>query len=219
MKNTLFTAVTVALLIVCFLAIRSCRINAKDLQQVTANSKQANDSVFSYWVDRFNTEHASKVVIQGDLNTVKITEGKELDEASQRLQIKDRQIEGMQRAVASVKGKFTTKVVHDSNLIFVAYRDSNFTETATVTGDNVAVDYTVKVPIYLTQYWKRPWFLGKKVHYVDGYSGNPNAHITNLQSVKITKDPGRFGIGPFIGISSDLKPAIGISLHYSLIRF
>ncbi len=212
----------ITMLSLAFLAIveaKTCNSIAGQLHHAERNAKMF-DSVAQYTYDQYKTEHARKEVIESDLKTVKITEARELDEASQRLQVKERQIEGLQKVVAKVKGSFSTKVIHDTvGTVIVEYKDSNLTATARVVNDDVQVDYSINVPIHLTQYWKRPWFLGKKTHYADAYSTNPNAHITNLKSIKISKEPGRFGIGPFFGIGYDLKPTFGISLQYSLIRF
>jgi hypothetical protein len=220
MKQTIILVLLVGLAAVACLGIRGC-INAnKVITQSTANGKQQSDTVAQHWHDRWKSEHAEKVAIQGTLQAIEITNAAQLDQATARVQIQRRQIEGLQKVVASINGQFNAKVIRDTDHVYIAYRDSTVTALATLTGDSVNVEYSVTVPIYLTQYWKRKWFLGRKTHYVDGYSTNPSAHITNLQSIRINaKEPGRFGVGPFLGVTTEGKIGVGICVSYSLFRF
>lgn len=195
------------------------------INQITNNNKHQSDTVTEAdtWHDRWKTEHAEKVAIQGTLKSLEITDAAQLDVATQRVQIQRRQIEGLQKVVVDLKGKFTSEIIRDSTGTHIKYKDSTISAIATVVGDSVDVEYSVTAPIFLTQYWKRKWLLSKKTHYVDGYSTNPNVHITNLQSIRINSvEPGRFGVGPYLGIGYDgvsFKPSLGICISYSLFRF
>jgi hypothetical protein len=222
MRQNILSILFAATVIVAVFAIRGCVTAHKAIDQAMANGAHQSDTVAQHWYDRWKTEHSEKVAIQGTLQAVELTNMAQLDEATKRVQIQRRQIEGLQKVVATVKGRFTTTVIRDTDRVYIAYQDSTISAMATLTGDSVNVDYDVTVPIYLTQYWRRKWLFGRKTHYVDGYSSNPNAHITNLQSVRINaKEPGRFGVGPYVGVNYDrgFKPSIGICLTYSLIRF
>lgn len=67
---------------------------------------------------------------------------------------------------------------------------------------------------------KKKWLFGKQSLYGSGMLGNPNAKITNTQSVLINdfKDK-RFGVGPYVGYGLNGKVSFGLSVQYSLIKF
>ena len=216
MNKYLFIACC-ALLTISIISLRTCQAEKNALQVSSFNAKHANDSV-KYWIDKSGIEHAQALEMEGKYDELANSYAGDMDAAAGRLQIKDRQIDGLQNAIANVKGGFSVKVIHDTTAETFYYRDSSMQETATITDDTAHVSYDVTVPVHLTQYWHRTWLFGKKTHYVDGYSENPDVHITNLQSVRILKEPGRWGLGPYIGVSLN-GPSLGIALTYSLIRF
>ena len=84
----------------------------------------------------------------------------------------------------------------------------------------VQVSYDLDDTLNLVTYSKKKWFLGRKRLYFDASLQNPNAYIRGMQGVKIAERlPGRFGIGPYIGIGTNGRPSAGLALTFSIIRF
>lgn len=65
------------------------------------------------------------------------------------------------------------------------YKDDFISEQGFVDSMRTVVYYDIYVPVGITSYWKRKWLLGKKRYFIDGYSANPNVHITGLEGISI----------------------------------
>lgn len=216
--------ISITLIIAAFLAaffIRGAIAHRQQLKAI-AQSVEGYDSKISYWKDSYNVEHAKNIAVQADEESISTLYVHKMDSLSERLRIARKNIEAFQNVTAQATGGYTAKVIHDTLQLTFHHTDSFFTEKVVIRGDSARVDWSISMPINLTQYWRRSWFLGRKTHYIDGYSDMPNVHITNLKSVRINaKEPRRWGIGPQVGITYDngLRPTFGLSLSYQLIRF
>lgn len=76
---------------------------------------------------------------------------------------------------------------------------------------------TLKYAFYMK---RERWYKARKL-YGAAMLSNPNARVTNTQSFLVQRDK-RFGLGPYFGYGVGVSGAqtnIGISVHYSLIRF
>jgi hypothetical protein len=200
------------------------------VQQLTTGIKRKDDTT-THWRDLYNTEHASNISLQQDLQTTRIIHEKELKEAAVRLNVKDKQIQNLNQFVATLQASFTAPVDTtrrgDTTASTIHVDPFSVFNTFTI-GDKQTVNYKITVPIRLTQYWKRPHsFLGIRygdpVNYIDGYSTNKNVRIDSLSNVRIlAKPPGRWGVGPYFGYGTNgtgFTWNAGFSIHYSLIRW
>jgi hypothetical protein len=90
---------------------------------------------------------------------------------------------------------------------------------------NAPYEYTYRDSIRYVFHVKKQGFLGlgKRSLYASGMLSNPSAKITNSTSVLVreARDK-RWGIGPYIGYgfgADGPQTTVGISIHYSLIKF
>jgi hypothetical protein len=200
------------------------------LKELKSGIKNEGDTT-THWHDLYNTEHATNVSLHEDLQTAKVLHEKELSEAATRLGLKDRQIQNLNKFVATLQGSFTatidTKRRGDTTASTVHIDPFSTFSTFTI-GDRETVNYKIRVPIHLTQYWKRPHsFIGVRygvpINYIDGYSTNKNVTIDSMTNVRIlAKVPGRWGAGPYIGLGTTgvgFTWSVGVSVHYSIIRW
>lgn len=216
--NKVILAVILVLSAWCVIATSTCNSERKSKAVISYAAKHTSDTD-THWFDQYKSEHDKRVAVEGSLNELQVSYEADIDTATKRLQIGKRQIEGLQNLLANATGNFTAVVIHDTDVQKFYYKDSSIQEHAVISDDTAHISYDVTLPIHLAQYWHRPWLLGKKTHYVDGYSDAPNVHITDLKSIRVGgKEPGRFGVGPYVGISLN-GPSIGIALTYSLLRF
>ena len=147
----------------------------------------------TYYHDRYNQEHAQKALIQGDAAAVRIFYKHREDSLCKVIGISHKEIMGMYEAQSMVSGSFTTPTVIEA-LESVGCPEYGFTWSdpyAVFSGisncDSTTAAYTISVPVTITPYWKRRWFLGKKHYFIDGYSSNKNVHITGLTGISINK--------------------------------
>lgn len=59
-------------------------------------------------------------------------------------------------------------------------------------GNTLTLNQKIEVPLTITGYWTRRWFLGKKTNYVEIISLNPETQITYNKSIIIKKKRGLF---------------------------
>lgn len=79
--------------------------------------------------------------------------------------------------------------------------------------------YTYHDTLVYAFHFKRKWAFGNKQLYGSGMLRNQNSKITNSTAVQI-KDfrDKRFGVGPYVGYGTS-GASVGISVHYSVVRF
>jgi hypothetical protein len=211
------------LLFVAVVAIRGWIRQAKDNYILKEHVVQREDSL-QYYKDAQGREHASRLLLQADMGTIKMFYRKEVDSLVKSLGIKEKQLRSF--AVVGTQNTGTIKAKIDSvpgkNYRTFSYTDQWMNMHGMIS-DSLSLKYQYRDSLILSNYWKRKWFLGKKRYFQDGYSLNPDVHFTGLSGAELlVKEPGRFGVGPCITYSWDgqrWRPAIGISLQWSVIRF
>jgi hypothetical protein len=174
-------------------AERAAKVAAKEqTAEIAAIHQHMNDTV-THTTDANGIDHAEKTLIQGDAAAVKIFYKKQMDSLCDVLKIRDNQVSGMYTSLSNVSGTFTTSVDHvglntpdgPGEVRHFVYADSFLEEEGWVDSARADVSYTMRVPVHITTFWTRRWFLGKKHYFVDGYCDNPNAVITGLTAVQI----------------------------------
>lgn len=197
------------LLSACILSIRTCQSEKGSRESVEHNIAALSDTI-RYHKDREGVLHAAILAQQGTIKDLQATTEHCLDSTSKRLQIAKREIEGYQQAITAVKGNVLTKTVMVHDTVKFAYKDSSITETGSIVHDTLHENYTVTVPVTLTEYSHRKNLFAPELHYVDGYSQNPNARITGLKSVLVVKGKPRvWRIAEAVGIGF----ACGLVVH------
>lgn len=229
-KNLIAVPVILIVALVATFVVIGVQEMRKQRQQVFHEVKHENDTT-THWRDKYNTEHANNIALQENLHTAQALHEQALAEVADRLQIRQKQVEGLQKMVATAKGRIVTIVDSsrrgDTTASFIA-QDPFTTISGATVGNHEEVAYSVRVPIVLTPYWKRPYkFLGLEFgrieHYIDGYSTNPSVVLDSLQDIRIlSKQPGRWGAGPFVGLmynGNNFAPVLGLGITYTLIRW
>jgi hypothetical protein len=186
---------TVVLLVWVIGVWKSCN-DGQDVKQVNSLQQIGGDSV-RYWRDLYGQEHATTRVQQGELEVLKVLHRGAIDSVCRQLKIKERQLMDMQRVLAKASGRVVTDVRlvpidtdgGDTTIVgyerFFEYRDSWMSLDGYVNDDSAVVDYTVVVPIEVSTYWKRRWWLGKKRIFINGTSKNPNVSIVGLEGLRV----------------------------------
>ena len=180
-------------------ADRAAKEAAKKETSVIADiNKHRFDSV-QYYRDQFDQEHAQKALILGDEAAIKIFYKKKEDSLCTVLHLRNAQLKDMTDVVSQVNGSFTTgtQTVGEQDIIsgkpagwkgyMFQYKDDYMQETGFVDSVTTEVHYQLTIPVSITTFWKRKWFLGKKHYFIDGFSTNKNVHITGLSGVSIKR--------------------------------
>ncbi len=212
------------LMLISFLAIRSCKRQVQDTTDL-ADAVEVRQAPPVHYQDASGRDHAVKQEVQASRDVVQIAYRNELDSIKAILKVKDKQIEGL--IIAGTRTEATVPlqsmpVPGDTCSYDFSYSDRFFSADGRA-GHNSYLHYIVTDSLVFVPYWKRSWALGRKTHYVDAFSYNPNVRITGLDAARvIAREPGRIGLGPFVGYGYDgqrWRPTAGISFHYSIIRF
>lgn len=195
MKQIAYLVGAVFLAALAIFAYKGCKKN-EFRKQATQVASVQYDSV-KHWHDLWNTEHATKELIQGEKKVLDLFYKHRIDSLAKRLHLRDKQIQDMTEVLMRAEGSYTTDVeyitVHDtipglapdwSGMNF-EWHDKYLKTTGFVDSSKAVVFYSIDVPVHITTYWKRKWFLGKKRYYIDGFSPNPNVKILGLTGIKI----------------------------------
>lgn len=209
-----------------FFGMRGCKENAALLKEHESILKMQSDTI-RYYRDHAGREHAMRMTAEASLSTLKAHYGRAIDSITRAIGVKPKQVDRITTVGTQAEGKVTVRVdtviVGDSSTQYhLQYADRWLYLDGVFDGD-LHLNYLFEDSIVLSEYWRRKWLLGRKQYYIDGYSLNPNVHITGLSSVRVARNiPGRIGIGPFVGYgygSGGWQWGAGLSVHYSLIRF
>lgn len=154
-----------------------------------------------YYKDQYGAEHAVNQQIIGNRKDLELFYNKRIDSLCKRISIKQKQLKDMAKLMAQVHGSFVAPLrpvaksatIHDTipgeptawEGSRFNWQDSFLTVNGFVNDYEVKAFYSMEMPISITTYWKRRWFLGKKRYYIDGFSSNNNVHLTGLSGVKI----------------------------------
>lgn len=168
---------------------RGC--NAKREVRRTITSWQ--DSA-TYWRDQYGREHVRRSIVQAERDMVRALYPTLLDSMARLLKVRPKQI----RTIAGVSGKATdtvkvptyipyadTTAGSELNRCFTYRDDYTALQGCVDTGGEATMIYSIEVPVTLTTFYKRRWFLGRKRWYVDGSSANPAVSLTGLQGLEI----------------------------------
>ena len=187
-------------------ADRAAKVAAREETNVIADIAKHRFDTTKHYTDLDGHEHATKALVQGDAAAMEIFYKKRFDSIARLLHIKNNQLKDMVDIMSRASGTFTASVdnipvptVDDTTLggsPFItgvsytrhfAWRDSFMTEEGWVDTDKAVINYSMNMPVSITSYWKRSWLLGRKHYFIDGYSPNPNVHISGLTGLSINK--------------------------------
>lgn len=212
------------LIVVTGLSLRSCFRKEKE-NIVLKEAVQIKEDSTSFWKDSLGRIHAQKRLIEADMGSLRAVYRDKIDSISAALQIKtsDLQAALTARTISQGTVKPTVDTIRkDSTTQYkFHFADSWLTLDGLISPDPT-ISYRFTDSLVFTTYKKRRNLLRSDV-YVDGYSLNPNVRIQNITGIRVGSAPaGRFGIGPYFGYGftgNGIGPSVGISFHYSLIRF
>lgn len=228
MKDTLLRLLGIALLAILVIILwKACWKKEKELVQKEQVISYKDTIIYRYR-DAVGREHAQKQVVYTN-NVALIAERDSLIEI---LKVKDDRIEELTafNTTRPGKAKVETKVItietdsgkSDSSAREFTFRDKWLDLHGVSAIDYTTIDYQFNDSLNIATFYKKNWLLGKKRLYVDVFSSVPNTTIGGLQNYRREiKQPGRLGIGPFVGATWDGQwhPTYGIGISYQLIRF
>ncbi|MDR6565478.1 DUF6549 family protein [Chitinophaga ginsengisegetis] len=212
------------LIVITGLSLRSCLRKEKE-NIVLKEAVQIKEDSTSFWKDSLGRIHAQKRLIEADLSSLRTVYRDRIDSITAALQIKSGDLQAALTARTVSQG--TVKPIVDTiRQDSVTKYKFHFADTwLTLDGlisSEPSISYRFTDSLVFTTYKKRRNLLRSDV-YVDGYSLNPNVRLQNITGIRVGTVPaGRFGIGPYFGYGftgNGIGPSVGISFHYSLIRF
>lgn len=230
-RKHLTTVLAIAAIVIAIIATKRC-MDKKVVIKQAAELITPDADTATHWQDDNGQQHAKEVAHIVSLEAALTAKDKEIQRLADKLHLRTAQIKDMLEVMARDSGHVTVRVdtFIDSSRKDVAgnpikvqrfgYKDTWAEIDGQISEGIADIDYSVSVPINVTTYWKRRWFLGRKTYYVDGTSSNPNVSITGINKVMI-KDrmPGRFGIGPYVGIDISGRPSFGLAFTWAVVRF
>lgn len=108
------------------------------------------------------------------------------DSLCRQLKIRKKEIVYVQGETVQVQGKVKTVLLHDTlNRAVFSYDDSTINIFGEATDTTLSLQYQVFLNLQTAVYWKRRWFLGKKIYYIDAFSKQKDVFITGLKGFKV----------------------------------
>lgn len=220
------------LLLIAVLLYHNNRVLKQANKSYTSTISHINDTATKYR-DQYDIEHAEKIMIQGDYQSLKDLYKDDIDDLTKRLKIKPKVIDQFIKVGTEVAQTLEPKIIYVDTTKSKEYPTYNFeyldkylTLNGSINKDSSKIFYTSTDSLGLTVYTRKSGFLKtKKDTYIDVFSYNPNVKIKSITSVKLdTKyKSSRIGIGPYVGLNynisnNKISPSLGIGIHYSLIR-
>ena len=177
-------------------------------------------------VDKAGREHGEKPVSEADIATLHEVYGKMLDSVALSIGALKKNIQYLTAVSTYTAGTVApiveTVYVSGKKALSLHYKDEWISLEGTLT-DTPSIDYKVYDSIIATTYSKRTGLFKGKETFINIYSLNPHTRINQITGMRVQHStPGRFGIGPYVGYGYNgytWSPSIGISAHYSIIRF
>jgi hypothetical protein len=112
---------------------------------------------------------------------------------------------------------------YESPTYIINYKDKWLKLKGYVNIDS-AWQYQVVDSIGLVTYWRRKHWYSTRELYIDGFSFNPNTHLTGLSAMKLNEaKPKKWGVGFMVGygLGKNLQPQpfVGFGIQRNFIRF
>ena len=201
MKQTII----ITLVVIALFALRSCPNNNYN--------KTTTDST-TYWKDRYGTEHITRLTADATVLASKQL----LDSVKARIKNKPQTITAVgTTTTGTIIPQVDTIYLQDSTTEYNFKYSDNWLSLNGTIGKSSLINYSFTDSIIITTYQKN------KETYIDGYSLNPNVHLTGITNLHLTTSKQtRFSVGPYLGYGWNERGgalSIGISLQYSLVKF
>lgn len=202
-KDIIYCFIIVILIGVIALFIERYSHKVKEVDTISYNIKHAQDST-KQWVNKYGILVASNNNLQGTIKELKITNQKDLDNTIKTLQIKEKQIEGLQKTIATSKISFNERVdtSHRGDTTSSFIHNQPFISVIEHTvHDTAFVQVLDTVPITQVENWSRKWFLWSKTYQVQAFSDRKDVTVIGEHSMMVIKEkPKVLSKAVFIGI-------------------
>lgn len=184
------------------------------------------------WKDKYDQTH---LTLEKERLSKEVFK-KSADSMAKLLKIKDNQIKQIThiKTQLEIQKQLNThikvdSIIKDGEHAYITYTEFNYKDKwIDIRGDvgrNDSIYIKGSDTLVRVDYVKRNWLLGKKRHYVDFTNKNPYIKIEGLKEIELKQNKEKWSIGPFFGLGIvygqkiELKPTIGVSLQYNIIKF
>jgi hypothetical protein len=154
-------------------------LNGKSFKEVSYYQNRLGNEVAKNKTLQLETKTVKELVKEGQLPILKEFEG---------LKKNYRNLESLMQASIRMNSQLSLQVQNDSSF---KYQDEFRHLIGRITHDSTGyianITDTTVVPIDIVVYWKRKWFLGKKVYVAEAVSKNKAAKIIGLETIQIRK--------------------------------
>jgi len=203
-KTVILIIIAIALALGLVLAIRTILDKNKELSTITSNLHHVQDSA-THWVNKYGVVIADNSNLRGTIKELQQTNQKDLDEASKQLQVKTKQIQGLQKAHAVEHTVFVDRVDttrRGDTLSSFVHTAPHITVKEFTIGDSAHVEIQDSVDITIAETWHRKWILGSKIYKVQAFTDRDDITITGLSSLTIREQPHHIPLA--LGIAAGL---------------
>ena len=223
-KKRAVLILSIASIVFFALMLHQCR-QKKELKAQSENTAKFLNSEVEYYENELDQEVAKKEALAGKNESLEVLLSKQIDST--------KQLKGLVKKFKKVNaaGNITQETIVDTVKIsyqkpvefdfvrkwkidkehyFISGRSTNnFTSI-----DKLKLQNTLSFAIgeQSSGFWKT-------TYKAEAVNSNPYVKTTGLDTYTYTEQKKRFGIGPYVGIDTNLQPSIGIGLNFNLIRF
>ncbi len=195
--------------------------NYSTYHQLRNSLDQVKDYKFKYslYKDSLGRENAKFKIDPHHINQLNPQDGVVVRDEAKALGIRPEHIKQVTKVATSTTATF--HISNDSPL----FNDGHLSLNVVKTPNSITGTYTYEDTAWFDTYTKDKRILGIKYGtntFGNVHFGNPNTHITGLNSITIDKytRPKHWSIGPTLGVTytDKVRPYIGFGITYSIIK-
>jgi len=189
MKLT-YTLTILALAILLVWAALKLQSKNEELDTIKYNVSHLQDTV-TYWKNKEGIVVAANTNLQGTIAQLQVTHKAFIDSVKKTFEIKDKQIQGIQKINLAGKTSVATKVdtnkKGDTTSTFT-YKQPHLQIPGHTIHDSIYITIHDSVEVTVAESWSRTTFLSPKKHKIQAVTNRDNVTITGLKNVLIIQE-------------------------------
>lgn len=222
-KATIILAI--AALVFFALFVNQCRETGR-LKDQAENSANFLDSEISFYKNKLNQEVAQKAALRGDKESLDVLLSKQIDSTQQLAKL----VEGFKKVKSAGNIIQRTKI----DTLFIPFekaidfefikpwssKSEHFNISGVTTNEFTRIDHLDMINTLSFAIGEKSTGFWKTTYQAEAVNSNPYVNTIGLDTYSYSEKKKRFGIGPYIGFDLiALKPSVGLSINFNLIRF